>query len=269
MKKRPGRTKLSKQNVPAQTGRDLFARGGRPLLADGRGLRDPVSHRRPSDLGTPELRAKRVALVGGSDIDEAIFREIVLFLEEIRPNARQQLVKSLSPQAKALLNQDIDETLSIHPLGAIFARRLTTRDGGPVVTQEGLWSCVDYAHLHTQVFASRRTGMSAFLRAYLSRVMPSERELTQSQTESLAVAEKKLKQAESALRDAGALSRRLIRDMALFDAWPDFLVAGPRTVAAASYDAQLVAVKRGLDALELALSTWGRERQRRRPAAPR
>ena len=229
-----------------------LTRGGRTRKMDERGGRDAVSHRRRPDRGTPELQVKRAALVAGACYSDAVLFEAVNFLREQRPQFKKELAQNLSPAARALLNQKADETLSVHPLGVIHARRLTTCEGAIVVSPEGLVASVRYADLHHRVFASRRTQTSAFFRLYVSGIMPTDGDMTDADSRRMINTEARLSRAESALRDIGVLSRRLVRNMALFDQWPDFLTMGKRRglLNPQAHEAQLVEVKRGIDALQ-------------------
>ncbi|MCZ6605719.1 MAG: hypothetical protein O7A03_11335 [Alphaproteobacteria bacterium] len=165
--------------------------------------------------------------------------------------------RTLSAEAKALLTQPTDTTLSVHPLGAIHARRLTTRCNRPAVSREGLWAAIRYAELHNLIFASRRTQMSACYRLYVATTMTPESDLTDAQLRRRIDDETRLTNAELALREAGDLSRRLVRNMALFDQWPSFLIE--RGWGRESTQRQLDAVKQGLDGLERALFTARRK----------
>lgn len=241
---------------------DPISRGGRKRRLGPQGVRDPVTHRRPPDLGTPELRAKRAALVAGREVDEAILGEAIEFLKATRPSTKSELARTLSPGAKALLSQQVDESLSVHPLGAMHARRLRTAAGKPVVTREGLWAATRYAELHHSVFSSRRSQVSLFFRLYVSQTFGFEPDLGPGEIKQLAIAEARLTNAEAMLRDAGDLARRLVRNVVLFDYWPSFLADGQR--GARIHEGQLAAIKDGLDGLEKVLLSGSRRGSRPR-----
>ncbi len=230
---------------------DPRTRGGRKQAFDSRGRRDRVSHKRPADLGTPELRAKRAAAVAYCDVDQAVLREVTSYLSVSDHRSRRKLADQLSPAAKALLSQNVDAALSVHPLGAIYARRLTVSAGRQVVTEAGLCAAARYGALHHRVFQSRRTQVSCFFRVYVARTLELHHDLSTHELTKLAAAQVRLDRAESALRAAGNRSRRLVRSMAIFDEWPPIPAGGKHPGTA--YDHHMTAILNGLAALERTL----------------
>lgn len=230
---------------------DPKTRGGRRPNFDLRGHRDPVSHRRPPDLGTPELQAKRAAMVAKNDIEAPVLQEAIRYLSEPDPRKRKIQAVALSPATKVLLSQKADAALSIHPLGAMHARGLIIGSGQQVVTEDGLRAAVRYAELHHRVFSSRRTQVSRFFRVYVAHAFEGEQRMSDLEIKKLAATETRLTRAEDALRAAGGLSRRLVRDMAIFDRWPT-TPAGSKHPGT-DYDRHMKAINRGLGALERVL----------------